>query len=243
VDIAAIRAVGIKSSKKIFLCKKSFFLSLIWRIENANIKYQMQSSAIFPLFYLPPVSYFSGLKDFDYNFLLEKEEHFPKQTYRNRARIYSPNGHLDLIIPVIRGANVHTKMKDVKISNDFNWQRLHWKSFESCYRNSAYFEFYEDEFSHFYHQKFEYLFDYNLELLQWLFKQLKKEPTIGFTTEYIKEIDPALDFRAKIHFKNAINTEDFKPYFQVFDDREGFKPNLSIVDLLFNQGPQTKSYL
>jgi hypothetical protein len=243
MDIAAIKAVGIKSSKKIFLCKKSFFLSLIWRIENANIKYQMQSSAIFPLFYLPPVSYFSGLKDFDYNFLLEKEEHFPKQTYRNRARIYSPNGHLDLIIPVIRGANVHTKMKDVKISNDFNWQRLHWKSFESCYRNSAYFEFYEDEFSRFYHQKFEYLFDYNLELLQWLFKQLKKEPTIGFTTEYIKEIDPALDFRAKIHFKNAVNTDDFKPYFQVFDDREGFKPNLSIVDLLFNQGPQTKSYL
>lgn len=203
----------------------------------------MQSSAIFPLFYLPPVSYFSGLKDFDYNFLLEKEEHFPKQTYRNRARIYSPNGHLDLIIPVIRGANAHTKIKDVKISNDFNWQRLHWKSLESCYRNSAYFEFYEDEFARFYHQKFEYLFDYNLELLQWIFKQLKKEPTIGFTTEYIKEIDPALDFRTKIHFKNAINADDFKPYFQVFDDREGFKPNLSIVDLLFNQGPQTKSYL
>lgn len=243
MDIAAIKVEEIKSSKKIFLYKKSFFLSLIWRIENANIKYQMQSSAIFPLFYLPPVSYFSGLKDFDYNFLLEKEEHFPKQTYRNRARIYSPNGHLDLIIPVIRGANVHTKMKDVKISNDFNWQRLHWKSFESCYRNSAYFEFYEDEFSRFYHQKFEYLFDYNLELLQWLFKQLKKEATIGFTTEYIKEVDPALDFRTKIHFKNAINTADFKPYFQVFDDREGFKPNLSIVDLLFNQGPQTKSYL
>ena len=203
----------------------------------------MQSSAIFPLFYLPPVGYFSGLKDFDYNFLLEKEEHFPKQTYRNRTRIYSPNGQLDLIIPVIKGSKVHTKIKDVKISNDFNWQRLHWKSFESCYRNSAYFEFYEDEFAHFYHQKFEYLFDYNLQLLEWLIKQLKKEATIGFTTEYIKEIDPALDFRTKLHFKNPINESDYKPYFQVFDDREGFKPNLSIVDLLFNQGPQTKSYL
>lgn len=203
----------------------------------------MQSSAIFPLFYLPPVGYFSGLKDFDYNFLLEKEEHFPKQTYRNRARIYSPNGHLDLIIPVIKGSKVHTKIKDVKISNDFNWQRLHWKSFESCYRNAAYFEFYEDEFSHFYHTKFEYLFDYNLQLLEWLFKQLKKEPSFGFTTEYIKEVDPALDFRSKIHFKQPTTAAEFKPYFQVFDDREGFKPNLSIVDLLFNQGPQTKSYL
>nr|WP_121272787.1 WbqC family protein [Pedobacter schmidteae] len=203
----------------------------------------MQSSAIFPLFYLPPVGYFSGLKEFDYNFLLEKEEHFPKQTYRNRTRIYSPNGHLDLIIPVVKGSKVHTKVKDVKISNDFNWQRLHWKSFESCYRNAAYFEFYEDEFAHFYHTRFDYLFDYNLQLLEWLFKQLKKEVSINFTTEYIKEIDPALDFRNKIHFKTPINEGDFKPYFQVFDDREGFKPNLSIVDLLFNQGPQTKSYL
>jgi hypothetical protein len=203
----------------------------------------MQSSAIFPLFYLPPVGYFSGLKDFDYNFSLEKEEHFPKQTYRNRTRIYSPNGQLDLIIPVIRGSKIHTKIKDVKISNDFNWQRLHWKSFESCYRNSAYFEFYEDEFAHFYNKKFDYLFDYNLQQLEWLIKQLKKEATIGFTTEYIKDIDPALDFRTKLHFKNAINESDYKPYFQVFDDREGFKPNLSIVDLLFNQGPQTKSYL
>lgn len=203
----------------------------------------MQSSAIFPLFYLPPVGYFSGLKDFDYNFLLEREEHFPKQTYRNRTRIYSPNGHLDLIIPVIKGAKVHTKVKDVKISNDFNWQRLHWKSFESCYRNSAYFEFYEDEFSHFYHTRFDYLFDFNLQLLEWLLKQLKKEAVIGFTSEYVKEIDPALDYRTKLHFKYAINESDFKPYFQVFDDRGGFKPNLSIVDLLFNQGPQTKSYL
>ncbi|MNL81869.1 hypothetical protein D3C87_2090990 [compost metagenome] len=72
---------------------------------------------------------------------------------------------------------------------------------------------------------------------------MKKEPTIGYTTKYIKEIDPTLDFRSKLHFKFPVNESDFKPYFQVFDDREGFKPNLSIVDLLFNQGPQTKSYL
>lgn len=203
----------------------------------------MQSSAIFPLFYLPPVGYFSGLKDFDHNFLIEREEHFPKQTYRNRARIYSPNGDLDLIVPVIRGAKVHTKIRDVKISNDFNWQRLHWKSFESCYRNSAYFEYYEDEFARFYQQKFDFLFDFNLQLLEWLFKQMKQQAVFDFTSEYIKEVDPALDFRTKLHFKHNTISMDFKPYFQVFDDRYGFKPNLSIVDLLFNQGPQTKSYL
>ncbi|MEJ2881137.1 WbqC family protein [Pedobacter sp. GR22-6] len=203
----------------------------------------MQSSAIFPLFYLPPISYFSGLKEFEGNFLIEKEEHFPKQTYRNRATIYSPNGSLDLIIPVIRGANAHTSIKDVRISNDFNWQRLHWKSLESCYRKSAYFEYYEDELARFYHQKFEFLFDYNLELLQWLLKQMKKDVSLNFTTEYVKEIPDELDFRTKLHFKKKQAVTDAKAYFQVFDDRHGFKPNLSIADLLFNQGPQSRSYI
>lgn len=200
----------------------------------------MQSLAIFPLFYLPPVSYFKELKNSGYQFLLEREEHFPKQTFRNRATIYSPNGGLDLIIPVIRGEKVHTKMKDVRISNDFNWQRLHWKSLESCYRNSAYFEYYEDEFSKFYHQKFDFLFDYNLEVINWLFKQLKITANPEFTETYTKELSSTQDFRDRTLFKSKEG--DFKPYFQVFDDREGFKPNLSIVDLLFNQGPQSKSY-
>lgn len=200
----------------------------------------MQSLAIFPLFYLPPVSYFRELKNSGYNFLLEREEHFPKQTFRNRARIYSPNGTLDLIVPVIRGAKVHTKIKDVRISNDFKWQRLHWKSLESCYRNSAYFEYYEDEFAQFYHKQFDFLFDYNQQLLEWLFKQLKTEASFEHTTEYFDDIPEALDFRPRTLFKE--NEGDFKQYFQVFDDREGFKPNLSIVDLLFNQGPQAKTY-
>jgi hypothetical protein len=201
----------------------------------------MQSSAIFPLFYLPPVAYFSYLKEFEQDYLIEKEEHFVKQTYRNRAIVHSPNGALDLIVPVAKGAKVHAKMRDVKISYDFDWQRLHWKSLESCYRNSAYFEFYEDEFVRFYEQKFDYLLDYHTELLQWLLKQLKKSPGLKFTSEYIKEV-PGPDFRMKIHFKTPVSDLQFKPYFQVFDDRNGFIPNLSIVDLLFNQGPQAKLY-
>ena len=203
----------------------------------------MQTSAIFPLFYLPPVGYFSHLKDFEADFLIEKEEHFVKQTYRNRAVVYSPNGPLDLIVPVLKGAKIHTKMKDVKISNDFDWQRLHWKSLESCYRNSAYFEYYEDEFFRFYEQKFDFLFDYNLEIMHWLLKQLKKNVVLKFTAEYVEEQDVAHDFRKRIHFKNPLNVSEFKPYFQVFDDRNGFIPNLSIVDLLFNQGPQSQLYI
>lgn len=203
----------------------------------------MHNPAIFPLFYLPPVSYFSALNAHNYEFILEKEEHFPKQTYRNRTRIYSPNGTLDLFLPVIKGSKYHTKVKDVKISYDFKWQRLHWLSLESCYRNSAYFEYYEDELAVFYNKKFEFLFDYNLEILQWIFKQLKKPAEFNFTTEYIKEIAPENDYRLKLHFKEPELITPAKPYFQVFEDRMGFMPNMSIVDLLFNQGPQTKNYL
>ena len=203
----------------------------------------MHNLAIFPLFYLPPVSYFSALNAQNYEFLIEKEEHFPKQTYRNRTRIYSPNGPLDLFLPVIKGSKYHTKVKDVRISYGFKWQRLHWLSLESCYRNSAYFEYYEDELAPFYQKKYDFLFDYNLELLEWIFKQLKKTPELGFTTEYIKEVEPAFDFRTKIQFKDTELIKPAKEYFQVFGDRTGFLPNMSIVDLLFSQGPQAKHYL
>lgn len=203
----------------------------------------MHNLAIFPIFYLPPVSYFSALNATDFQFLIEKEEHFPKQTNRNRTTIYSPNGPLDLFLPVIKGSKYHTKMKDVKISYDFKWQRLHWLSLESCYRNSAYFEYYEDELVPFYEKKTTFLFDYNLEMLQWIFKQLKKAPQLDFTTEYHKDIAPELDFRGKGQFKDPALLPVAKPYYQVFEDRSGFLPNMSIVDLLFNQGPQAKHYL
>jgi hypothetical protein len=202
----------------------------------------MESSAIFPIFYIPPVSYFSGIKNCDYNFKLEIQEHFPKQTYRNRASIYSPNGTLDLMIPVIKGSKVHTKVKDVKISDEFKWQRLHWKSFESCYRNSAYFEYYEAEFNNFYSTKYEFLYDFNMDLFQWILKQLKLNIELKFTEEYIKTYDHVLDARSEFPVKDKHLTSNAKPYFQVFDDREGFKANLSIVDLLFNQGPQAKAF-
>lgn len=203
----------------------------------------MHNPAIFPLFYLPPVSYFSALNANNFDFLLEREEHFPKQTYRNRARIYSPNGPLNLFLPVIKGSKNHTKMKDVKISYDFKWQRLHWLSLESCYRNSPYFEYYEDELTPFYRKNFVFLFDYNLEMLAWIFKQFKKPAAFKFTSEYQAAVSPEADFRTKIQFKSTPLLFPAKPYHQVFEDRAGFLPNMSIVDLLFNQGPQAKNYL
>jgi hypothetical protein len=203
----------------------------------------MQSHAIFPLFYLPPVSYFSALQANDFEYVIEAQEHFPKQTYRNRTRISSPNGSLDLYIPVVKGSKVHTVVKDVKISYDAKWQRLHWLSLQNSYRNSAYFEYYEDELAPFYHRKFDYLFDYNLELFEWALKKLKKTPQITFTEEYVKDPSPQADFRDKLNFKNPEVGFPGKPYFQVFEDRNGFIANLSIVDLLFSQGPQAKLFL
>jgi WbqC-like protein family len=203
----------------------------------------MQNTAILPLFYLPPVGYFSLLQKLGEDFLIEKHEHLAKQTYRNRASIYSPNGKLDITVPLVKGAKTHTKMKDVRISYDFNWQRLHWLSLESCYRSSAYFEFYEDELSRFYTNKFEFLFDYNLELLEWLNKKLKLNKRFEVTGDYFDDIQPELDFRSAMNPKKPEDMVNNKPYYQVFEDKHQFLPNLSIVDLLFNQGPQARLYL
>ncbi|QIL42101.1 WbqC family protein [Pedobacter sp. HDW13] len=203
----------------------------------------MQNTAILPLFYLPPVGYFSLLQKLGPDFLIEKHEHLAKQTYRNRASIYSPNGKLDLTVPVVKGSKTHTKMKDVRISYDFKWQRLHWLSLEGCYRSSAYFEYYEDELSRFYHEKFEFLFDYNLELIEWLNKKLKLPVIMNTTNEYNDTVPPELDYRGMMNPKKEEDMVNNKPYYQVFEDRHQFLPNLSIVDLLFNQGPQARLYL
>src|SRR5690606_2639334 len=121
----------------------------------------MDNHLILPACYLPPVSYFRTIQIHPTNFLVEKCEHYPKQTYRNRASIYSANGKLDLIIPIQKGKHGHTKMQDVKISYEWDWQRLHWMSLQTAYRRSAYFEYYEDDFAPFYHQRKEWLLDYN----------------------------------------------------------------------------------
>jgi hypothetical protein len=202
----------------------------------------MESGALLPMFYLPPVQYFSILNKHRNDTLIEKHEHFPKQTYRNRAHIYSPDGLLALVVPVVKGSKVHTPVKDVKISYEFNWQRLHWMSLQSCYRRSAYFEFYEDELARFYEERFNYLFDYNEQLLDTILKFSKLKVDLQYTTEYKRSYDVIADHRNTIHPKKDHAFEQ-KPYYQVFEERKGFLPDLSIIDLLFNQGPQTLNYL
>ena len=202
----------------------------------------IEKGAVLPMFYLPPVEYFRELNIYNPDFLIEKYEHFPKQTYRNRTNIYSPDGVLTLVVPVVKGSKVHTPVKDVKISYDFNWQRLHWLSLQACYRRSAYFEYYEDGFAPFYEMKETWLFDYNEKLLTMLLKQLKIKASLNHTESYEAEYPDLTDLRQNIHPKKDSGFQQ-KPYFQVFEERHGFMRNLSIIDLLFNQGPQSLNYL
>ena len=189
--------------------------------------------------YLPPVEYFQKIVS-DKNFTIEKHEHFLKQTYRNRCTILGPNGLQDLSIPLI---NTHDKILigEKKISYAQNWQQQHWRSINAAYANSPYFIYYSDELKVFYENKFEFLFEFNTELLRVLLKMLKIKAEINFTTEFEKEV--AEDFRNTISPKNEINPANFKPYSQVFSEKFSFQPNLSIIDLLFNKGPESVEYL
>jgi len=202
----------------------------------------IENGAVLPMFYLPPVKYFTTLNQFKPNIIIEKEEHFPKQTYRNRANIYSPDGMLTLTVPVSKGSKNHTKTKDVKISYDFKWQRLHWLSLGACYRSSAFFEYYEDDFAPFYEKNFTYLLDYNREQLELILRLLKIKQPLQFTDTYEDIYPNRADYRSSFSTKITPKAEQ-KPYFQVFEERKGFIKNLSIVDLLFNQGPQAVNYL
>jgi hypothetical protein len=202
----------------------------------------IEKGAVLPMFYLPPVEYFININTYKPDILIEKEEHFPKQTYRNRANIYSPDGVLTLTVPVTKGSKNHTKIKDVKISYDFEWQRLHWLSLQACYRRSAYFEYYEDEFAPFYEKKFDYLFDYNEQLLQFILKSVKLKLPLNYTETYEADYPSLVDLRDTISPKKEPDFEQ-KAYFQVFEERQGFQKNLSIIDLLFNQGPHSVNYL
>lgn len=202
----------------------------------------MESKLLLPAFYLAPVSYFHAINKHDLPILLEKHENFPKQTYRTRTNIATANGVLSLLVPIVHGRKEHAPMKDVRISYDHDWQRLHWLSLQAAYRSSAYFEYYEDDFASFYNRKHNFLFDYNVEQLSLMLKCFKLNRSLEFRDSYHNGLD-VLDFRNSIHPKKVSIWVDQKPYYQVFEDKNGFIPNMSAVDLLFNQGPQSKTYL
>jgi hypothetical protein len=188
--------------------------------------------------YLPNTEYFHYLlKD---NSIIEKHEHYQKQSFRNRCQILSANGVLDLVIPLKKNADKEL-ISQKRISYSENWQTKHWRAISSAYKNSPYFEFFEPEFYPFYAEKHEFLFDYNLKLIETILKILRIKKELALTNEFQKEFQ-GLDLRESIHPK-VKSAAALRPYHQVFADRFGYTENLSVIDLLFNQGLNTKDFL
>lgn len=175
------------------------------------------------------------------NILFDAHEHFEKSTYRNRCYIASPNGKLRLTVPVEGGKGQRARYAGLRIDAETNWQKIHWQSLTSCYRNSPYFEYYEDRFEPFYHEQFENLFDFNKQLMELILELLGIELNIAYTTGYQKKYDDAEDFRSKII--PSVQQETDVKYRQVFEEKTGFLQDLSIVDLLFSEGPHAREKL
>ena len=195
--------------------------------------------------YLPPVEYFLLIEKSD-GCVVEHFEHYSKQSYRNRTCILTGNGKQALSIPV---EQTHQKIltKDVKIDYATRWQTNHWRAITAAYNSSPYFLYYQDYLRPFYDKKYTFLIDYNTELLQMLLKFLKLNRPIEPTTDFIATADDLYDAREIIHPKKC-DLDDYplkltQPYRQVFEDRFGFTSNLSVIDLLFNEGNESTSYL
>lgn len=191
--------------------------------------------------YLAPVQYYAWMLAAD-EVLLEQHDHYMKQTYRNRCTIAAADGPLSLTVPIVKPENDKCPMKDIRISDHGNWRHLHWNALKSAYRMSPFWEYYEDDFRPFYEKKWEFLMDYNQELQEKVCELIDMQPVITRTDAFLKPSDEnILDLREVIHPKrDAALDEKFQvlPYYQVFKERQGFLPNMSIMDLLMNMGPE-----
>lgn len=201
----------------------------------------MQKLLLHPT-YFGSISQFAAMLKAD-EIIFENEDNYQKQTYRNRMYIYGANGKLLLNIPIKHTGNKsnHQKYKDVRIENNFPWQSQHWKSLETVYRTSPFFEFYEDEFQPLYLQKFDFLIDFNYRSMELALDCLQTEISFRKTSEFILKPADILNGRKLVEAKKT--HMEIQPYPQVFQEKFGFLNDLSIVDLIFNEGPNAVNYL
>ena len=199
------------------------------------------------LHYLPPIQYFAKFFQFEL-VIIEQFENYSKRSFRNRCQIASANGIQRLSIPLKKGKNEQLSIRKVQIDYKENWQKIHWTSITSAYGKAPFFEHYDYFFRPFYNKQYELLFDFNYELLQTILQVLGLNATPTLTTSFQKEtMETVKDFRNQINPRQFIKNEDpdFKAlkYSQVFEEKNGFIPNLSILDLIFCTGPQASFYL
>ena len=236
--------------------------------------------------YFGPIQWYQKLNRYD-ECLIERHESFIKQTYRNRMIIPTTNGPLALTIPT--NHNTSLAMKDIRISDHANWRHVHWNALLSAYGESPFFEYYQDDIRPFYEKKYEFLFDFNMEITEKMIELLDIRPKISITNEYIqneelkvksieseelkvkseefnglanhkvqssnlkvqskevqsKEVQSIVDFREAIRPKKPLPDAEFESrrYYQVYEQKFGFQPNMSILDLLFNEGNEAIFYL
>lgn len=186
--------------------------------------------------YLPPIQYFTKLLHRE-GVLLETAENFVKQSYRNRCHIAGPEGMQPLTIPVEKSPSPKAPIRDIRISEHGNWRHLHLNALISSYGSAPFFDHYMTEIEPFYRHKYTFLWDFNLDLLSVCLEWLDISPLIMFTSEYVE--DCPNDFRYSIRPKQAPEDESFRPrvYYRTFAHKYAFLPNLSIVDLIFHEGP------
>lgn len=189
--------------------------------------------------YLAPIQYYTKLYAYE-AICIEAEENYLKQTYRNRCHIASANGLQALSIPIEKPDTIKCLTKDIRISDHGNWRHLHWNALLSAYNMSPFFEYYADDFQPFYEKKYTFLLEFNEALRALICGLIPLSPTVRHTSTYLAEY-PSGDFREGIRPKHPLADKRFKqkPYHQVFQLKYGFLPNLSIVDLLFNMGPES----
>lgn len=196
--------------------------------------------AVMPALFLAPVNYYCKLFVYD-RIIIDGGEHYVKQTYRTRCEISAPQGVQSLTIPVERNGVGHTAMKDVEMSTHGDWKHLHWQALVTAYDGSPYFEYYMDELRAIYDVPYTRLFDFNEALRKIVCEWLDIQPEVTISENYVQITEDMDDFRSSFNPKHPIPDSSFCPqvYHQVFENKLGFLPNLSILDLIFNMGRES----
>ena len=196
--------------------------------------------------YFAPIRYYSKLVGYP-EIYIEQHENFIKQTYRNRTVILGANSPVSLIVPVEKGREQKIKIKDLRIAYDEEWQRNHWRTIFSAYNSSPFFEYYADDLEPFFRKKHIFLFDLNQQVAETILEILEIPTKFNLTEDFEKISKNCLNFREQISPKTHRTASDPhfspRPYTQVFHEKFGFVPDLSILDLLFNEGPSAHSVL